>query len=325
MTAFGCAQAMLAEQFILPTANRALFETGGEDRFFVGTVGKPWTTGCFGCVRTDGWQMHEGLDVRALQHDRRGEATDPVLATANGIVAYVNNKAGLSNFGIYIILRHSIDGLEVYSLYAHLSVVRGRIGQQVRAGEVIGTMGRTANTHEGISKDRSHLHFEMNLLASPNFVSWFRKNSPNQRNDHGAYNGQNMLGFDPRAVFFGQRQLGTNFNLVSFLRGQTELCRVTVRSPNLPWVQRYPALSKRNPVAEKQGVAGFELALSYNGLPFEVIPRAASELKGQTKFRLVSVNEAEHDKHPCGRLVVRHGSGWQLTSKAERLLGLLCY
>src|SRR5881396_3396497 len=48
-----------AEPFLLPTSNRALFEKGGEEKFFVGTVGKPWTTGTFGCVRSEGWQMHE--------------------------------------------------------------------------------------------------------------------------------------------------------------------------------------------------------------------------------------------------------------------------
>ena len=49
------AAAAHAQPFQLPTANHALFEKGGEERFFVGTVGKPWTTGTFGCVRTEGW------------------------------------------------------------------------------------------------------------------------------------------------------------------------------------------------------------------------------------------------------------------------------
>ncbi len=319
------AQTLTAQPFGLPTANRALFERGGEDRFFVGTVGKPWTSGCYGCVRSEGWQMHEGLDIRCLQRDRSGEAADLVMATASGIVAYANTHPSLSNYGNYLILRHAIDGLEVYSLYAHLSAVQVKAGQTVQAGEVIGTMGRTANTHEAISKDRAHLHFELNLLANPRFAAWFQKTSPGQRNDHGAYNGQNLFGFDPRTVLLGQQQLGTNFHLVQFLRAQTELCRVGVRTPNLPWVQRYPALARRNPVAEKEGVAGYELALTCTGFPYEIIPRAASELKSSVKRRLLSVNAAEQEKHPCGRLVTRKSGGWQLTAKGERLLDLVCY
>ena len=43
----------VAQPFHLPTANRAIFTTGGEEKFFAGTIGKPWTTGAFGCVRTN--------------------------------------------------------------------------------------------------------------------------------------------------------------------------------------------------------------------------------------------------------------------------------
>src|SRR5262249_38838885 len=110
-----------AQPFQFPTANHALLEKGGEEKFFVGTTGKPWTTGTFGCVRTDGHQLHEGLDIRCLQRDKHGEPTDPVMATADGEVAYINRKAGLSNYGNYIVVRHQIGGIEIYSLYAHLS------------------------------------------------------------------------------------------------------------------------------------------------------------------------------------------------------------
>ena len=118
------ALAAKAQPFQLPTANHALYEKGGEERFFVGTVGKPWTTGTFGCVRSGGWQMHEGLDVRCLQRDKHGEPTDPVLATADGTVAYISTEPSLSNYGNYIVLRHQVEGLEIYSLYAHLHEIR---------------------------------------------------------------------------------------------------------------------------------------------------------------------------------------------------------
>jgi len=53
-TSVCAATQIIAQPFQLPTANRALFDKGGEERFFVGTVGKPWTSGCFGCVRSEG-------------------------------------------------------------------------------------------------------------------------------------------------------------------------------------------------------------------------------------------------------------------------------
>ncbi len=315
-----------AEQpFQLPTANRALFEPGGGDRFFVGTVGKSWESGCFGCVRSDGWQMHEGLDIRCLQRDKRGEPTDPVMATADGDVAYVNSKPSLSNYGNYVVLRHRIEGLEIYSLYAHLSEIRSglKIGQPVRAGETIATMGHTSNTREQISKERAHVHFELDFQVSDHFAAWFKRTSPRERNDHGNWNGQNMLGIDPRLVFLAEHEQGSKFSLLNFVRNQTELCRVVVRKTSFPWLRRYPQLIRPNPTAQKEGVAGYEIALNYNGLPYELIPRAASELKSKSKYRVLSVNEAEYHKNPCRKLVVQKGSRWQLTTRGTNLLDLL--
>ena len=130
--------------FQFPTANHALYEVGGEAKFLAPTSpDRSWTSGSFGCVRSDGWQMHEGLDIIHQHTDRAGEPTDPVMATADGTVMYVNTKAGLSNYGKYIVIRHVIEGIEIYSLYAHLSATSVTTGKTVHGGEVIATMGRT--------------------------------------------------------------------------------------------------------------------------------------------------------------------------------------
>jgi murein DD-endopeptidase MepM/ murein hydrolase activator NlpD len=310
------AVAAQAQTFQPPTTNHALFEKGGEEQYFVGTAGKPWTTGTFGCVRTGGWQMHEGLDIRCLQRDRHGEPSDPVLATADGTVAYISTRPSLSNYGNYLVLRHQVEGLEIYSLYAHLREIRPdlKIGQAVKAGETVATMGRTANTRESISKDRAHVHFELNLLVNDRFASWYKKTFPDQRNDHGEWNGQNLLGIDPRPILVGQNQQGAKFSVLGCLQGQAELCRVLVRKTYFPWLKRYAALVRPNPRAEKEGIAGYEMALNVNGVAFELIPRAPSEIKGKARFRLLSVNEAEYHKNPARRLVAKTGNHWELTS-----------
>lgn len=316
-----------AEEFLLPTANHALFEKGGEDKFFVGTVGKTWVSGTFGCVRSDGWQIHEGLDIRCLQRDKHGEPTDPVMATADGTVAYINTRPSLSNYGNYIILRHQIEGMDIYSLYAHLQSVRDglKIGQSVKAGEKIAIMGRTANTHEGISKERAHVHFELDLMVNDRFAEWHKKTFPEQRNDHGNWNGQNLNAIDSRLILLQQQMKGGNFSLVQYLKSETELCRVFVRSVNFPWLKRYRPLVTRNPVAEKEGVAGYEIALDFNGVAFELTPRAASEIKGKGKFILLSVNEAEEKKNPARRMVVKKGNHWELSNHGLNLLEMLTY
>jgi len=323
LTAF----AVRAQPFQLPTANRTLFEKGGEEKFFVGTTGKGWETGTFGCVRNDGWKMHEGLDIRCLQHDKHGEPTDPVMASADGKVAYINKRPSLSNYGNYIVIKHQVEGLEIYSLYAHLHEVREglKIGQSVKAGETIAVMGRTANTHEGISKERAHVHFELNLLVNERFGAWQKKTFPDQRNDHGDWNGQNLLGLDPRLILLAEHKDGAKFSLLSFIQHQTELCRVVVRRTDFPWLKRYGALVQSNPKAKKEGIAGYEMALNFNGVPFELIPRAASEIKGKAKFQLLSVNEAEYHKNPARRLVSERGGHWDLARNGQELLELITY
>lgn len=323
----GGSNAARAELFRLPTVNRALFEPGGEERFLVGTVGKSYLTGRFGCVRSDGRQMHEGIDIKCVQRDRRGEALDQVMATADGTVAYINNKPGLSNYGKYIVLRHRIEGIDVYSIYAHLSEIsRGlRAGHPVTAGQAIAIMGRTANTRQGISKDRAHLHFEIDLVVNERFASWYKERFPDQRNDHGPWNGLNLVGLDPRILFLTQAAQGNSFSLVQFIRNRTELCRVLVRSAHFSWLNRYTSLIKRNPVAEREGAAGYEIALDYNGLPYQLIPRAPSEVRSGLRYQLLSVNEAEEQEHPCRKLVSKAHGSWELTSAAVNILDLLTY
>ena len=231
------------EPFRFPTANHFLYEPGKELKFFAPTApDKPWTSGSFGCVRNNGDAMHEGLDIRCLQRDRHGEPTDPVMATADGTVVYFNTRPSLSNYGKYVVIRHVIEGIEIYSLYAHLSEIQPglQIGQAVKAGEVIATMGRTSKPRKRIAKERAHVHFELNLFVNDDFAAWFKRASPGQRNDHGDWNGQNLDGLDAREILLAEHNPGAKFSLLNFIRGQTELCRVLVRATNFPYLKRYP-------------------------------------------------------------------------------------
>ena len=315
--------------FQFPTANHALFSPGAELKFFAPTApDKPWTSGSFGCVRTSksGPRMHEGLDILHQHTDRRGEPTDAVLATADGTVCYASNKPGLSNYGRYLVIQHQVEGIEIYSLYAHLSAIAPGIasGQRVKAGETIATMGRTS-TPEVIAKDRAHLHFELNLFTNDRFAAWFKQNAPGERNDHGSWNGQNLDGLDAREILLAERPGGKKFSLLNFLGSQRELCRVQVRAKDFPFLKRYAPLVLKNLVAEKAGVAGYEIALNYNGVPFALLPRAESEMKSRAKIFLLDVNAAIEKANPCRKLVAPRGGHWQLTDKGRREIELLVF
>jgi hypothetical protein len=184
-------------------------------------------------------------------------------------------------------------------------------------------MGHTSNTSERITKDRAHVHFELNLFATDHFSSWYKKAFPGERNDHGDWNGQNLMGIDARLILLAERDQGPKFSLLNFLRNQTELFRVFVRKADFPWLKRYPLVVRSNPVAEKEGVAGYEIAFNYNGVAFELIPRAASEIKSKGPYQLLSVNEAEEKTNHCRKYVRQRGARWELTNSGLRLVEML--
>ena len=326
--ALGQAAAALSQPFHLPTPNEAIFEAGKEAGYFTPTIGRTWPSGTFGCVRSEGWQMHEGIDIKCTQRDARGEPIDPVSAAADGTIAYINAKAGLSNYGNYIVMQHQVDGLTVYTLYAHLRAIASglSIGQARKSGEIIATMGRTSNTRQGISRERAHLHFEICLLANPNFSAWYKKNLADQRDDHGRWNGQNLIGIDPWKLFLGQHEDKAKrqpFSLRQFIRSQPVLCRVLVKSTNFQWAKRHPNLV--DSLKPPKAIAGYEISLDPNGVPIRSTPRGASAFSGGEPFKLLHVDPDIYKQFPCRKLVFKKGQQWVLTAKGISHLKLLAY
>jgi hypothetical protein len=163
------------------------------------------------------------------------------------------------------------------------------------------------------------------LLVNDRFSAWYKRNYPTQRNDHGMWNGRNMAAIDPRQILLTQRLHGERFSLVYVLRNQPELMRVIVRETDFDWLRRYPQFIRPNPVAEAEGVAGYELVFNFNGVAYQLIPRAASEITSKARIQLLSVNEQEYELRPGRKLVTRKGSEWRLAPAGERLLDLLLY
>jgi peptidoglycan LD-endopeptidase LytH len=316
-----------APPLLLPTPNRALLEPDPGERYFVGTAGNPWTHGGFGCTRTGGWQFHEGIDIRPLQRDARGEAADPIYATADGTVVHLNPRAGLSTYGIYVVVQHRISGLEVYSLYAHLAEIQAELapGRPVRAGEILGKMGRSSNTREVISKDRAHLHFEIALLVNPRYPEWLKNSVPGARNDHGVWNGQNLIGLDPRILLLSSHRFPHNFDLLRYLRVQRELCRIAVRVRDFDFLRRYAALVQPRPDLASSDIAGYEIHLDYAGVPVRIHPRTEAELPSRQRYTLLAVDEAEYQQNPCRRIVTRQGNRFSLGRAGLQFLDLLTY
>src|ERR671925_1916859 len=89
---------------VLPTDNDTLFSGGGAafyqyiERNYKGVKSTPWEGGQYGFVRdptdTAGGvvytRFHEGIDIRPVHRDARGEPLDEVRAIADGKVVHIN-------------------------------------------------------------------------------------------------------------------------------------------------------------------------------------------------------------------------------------------
>lgn len=89
-------------------------------------------------------EMHKGLDIAAA------EGT-PILATADGVVAYAGNKGLL---GQTVVIDH---GHGMSTRYAHCSKILLQKGEIVKRGDVIARIGNTGRS------TGSHLHYEVRL------------------------------------------------------------------------------------------------------------------------------------------------------------------
>ena len=58
---------------------------------------------------------------------------------------------------------------------------------------------------------------------------------------------------------------------------------MVVRKTEFPWLQRNRPLVRAKPAAQREGVAVYGIALSFNGVPFKLTPRSAREIKAKSK------------------------------------------
>ena len=93
-----------------------------------------------------GRHFHAGVDIKL----NRG---DSVVSAFDGKVRMAKYYSG---YGNAVVIRHS-NGLE--TLYGHLSKIKVRVNQEVKAGELIGLGGRTGRA------SCDHLHFETRYLG----------------------------------------------------------------------------------------------------------------------------------------------------------------
>lgn len=308
---------------VFPTA--AKLDRGDESVFQPTASGRP-ESALYGSVRTKLYNkglaasFHEGVDIAACQRDAAGRPQDAVCAVAAGAVAYVNTVVGNSNYGKYVALVHSCPSGTVYTLYAHLAAISPGVaqGSAVKAGDVLGVLGHTANPP--IPRAQAHLHFEVGLIMNARFSRWFRLQ--NLKPNHGNFNGWNLLAVDPLAVFEKQRQ-SPDFDFFNYIAALPPAFEIVLATRNKPdYFERYPSLWEGAPYLG----AGLKMEVSGNGLPIKGRNAVAAEreLLGSRRSAVLRVNRETLGRNGCHLVVCRNGA-WRLSSEGEKWLKILTY
>lgn len=277
-------------------------------------------SGGFGGVRSGGAQFHEGIDIKCVARDRHGEPTDSVFAAMDGVVRHISASAGDSNYGRYIVLEHPEMTPAVYTLYAHLARIAPglKAGDRVTRGQVMATMGHSSGGYV-IPRDRAHLHFEIGVMVTRDFPEWYAMKKFGSTNDHGLWNGMNLMGFDPLDFFnrWRARKVNTFQDYLAQMEPAVRLRLATRRVPD--FVLRYPSLlTKPLPAA----VAGWEIKFDWTGIPFAWTPLTDMEAIGLTpnQPKIVDVNAALERRERSKSLVIMRRVGWTIGKDLETVL-----
>lgn len=258
----------------LPTDNHALWR-GDLKNFYAPTVSGRLISGMYGFTRSSVEpprifnRFHEGIDIKPLKRDSKGDPVDFILAAGDGIVEHVTDDPTKSNYGHYVVIRHSVGAYPIYTLYAHNAENFIRVGQRVRAGDRIARMGYTGS---GINQARAHLHFEVGFKIQRNFAEWFEargRTHEADQNHHENMNGMNLLGVDPIPILKASRN-GYGMSIKEIFAMQKPCFKVRIPADGHPYDYQ-----KRYDFVNQPGIANprsWLVTCSEIGLPLRFEP-----------------------------------------------------
>jgi len=320
-------QTALAVDVSLPTSNDNLLHHRYEE--FYQRTARPddsaWQGGMYGLVRNARirqgesvyTRFHEGIDIKPLYRDKRGDPLDSVRTIASGIVVYANERAGHSNYGKYVVVEHIWSGSPYYSVYAHLQDIWIDSGDVVERGDPIGRLGYTG---AGITRSRAHLHLEICMLYNANFQVWYEEeHAATDTNRHGIFNGKNLAGMDP-ARFLRYMMDNPSHDVSDFLAREQTLYTVQFArnaTGRLDLVERYDWLLTREPEDSDQS---WRVSFTGGGIPLRVEP-----VEEQTDRPIVCfVAEVPTPiTYASKRVLQRSGGYCTLSPAGDRLVALL--
>ncbi|MBR4994524.1 MAG: M23 family metallopeptidase [Alistipes sp.] len=107
------------------------------------------------------WKFHSGVDMP-------GRVGDPIYATGDGVVEYIERSRARFGYGSQVVINH---GYGYKTRYAHLNKIHIAKGDTIKRGQLIADMGNTGQSTS------PHLHYEVIYNRSHvNPINYFDRN-----------------------------------------------------------------------------------------------------------------------------------------------------
>ena len=100
-------------------------------------------------------KKHTGIDLGVTHHSQ-------VLSIADGEVTFAGEQNG---YGNCIEIKHTVNGVTVYSFYAHLSRIDVNVGDTITQGQTVGLEGGAETDPGHGTSTGHHLHFEIRTAS----------------------------------------------------------------------------------------------------------------------------------------------------------------
>jgi len=113
-------------------------------------------TSKFNAPRSYANGLHEGIDLDV--YSAAIDSREPVVCAYDGFVHFV--ERGTTGYANHVVVKHSYNGVDFFTWYAHLDDIYVVEGQYVNDGQPLGEIGATGNTG---TPPAEHVHFNLQV------------------------------------------------------------------------------------------------------------------------------------------------------------------
>jgi hypothetical protein len=152
------------------------------------------------------------------------------------------------------------------------------------------------------AKIARNVHFELDLVINDRYAAWHKRTLQTNAMTTATGTDKTLWASIPWRVLVAQKREGANSVCCGSSQNDTELCQSAGSQKRpFPGSSVIARSSGKIPKRKARAWPATKSRWILTALPFELIPRTASEFKSKSAVQLLSVNDAEYHKNPGRR------------------------